>query len=134
MKNFVINNGAFTTNGNFSGYTALGKRVHLHKRQMESLGWTKNEEVTFPFYCIAEEKEIGQLDVNGQAVVDPNTGLAVVSKRLTALSAFKTQEDIVKAHAESSLLDVVIQKEIRTQATSAGLSENEISALASASF
>jgi len=35
MKNFVINNGAFTANGNFSGYTALGVRVHLHKRQME---------------------------------------------------------------------------------------------------
>lgn len=133
MKNFVINNGAFTANGNFSGYTALGKRVHLHKRQMESLGWSKNEDVSFPFYCIAEEKEIGQLDVNGKPVVDAN-GVAVVSLRLTALSAFKTQEEIVKAHAETSLLDVVIQKEIRTQASSAGLSDAEVNALASASF
>jgi hypothetical protein len=45
MKNYVINNGAFTANGNFSGYTALGVRVHLHKRQMNALGWNTTEDV-----------------------------------------------------------------------------------------
>lgn len=133
MKNYVINNGAFTANGNFSGYTALGVRVHLHKRQMESLEWTKNEDVKFPFFCIAETKQIGSLDASGKAVVDAN-GVEITSERLTALSAFKTKQEITQAHADASLLDVEIAQAIKTQATSAGLSDSAIATLANASF
>lgn len=133
MKNYVINNGAFTANGNFSGYTALGIRVHFHKRQMESLEWTKNEDVKFPFYCIADKKEIGSLNADGTPVVDKD-GVEIKSERLTALSAFKTKEEITQAHADATLLDVEIAKAIHTQATSAGLSESAIATLANASF
>lgn len=133
MKNYVINNGAFTSNGNFSGYTALGVRVHLHKRQMESLEWTKNEDVKFPFFCIAETKQIGSLDAKGNAVVDAN-GVEIKSERLTALSAFKTKAEITQAHADASLLDVEIQQAIETQAKASGLSDTAIATLANASF
>jgi len=133
MKNYVINNGAFTANGNFSGYTALGVRVHLHKRQMESLEWTKNEDVKFPFFCIAETKQIGSLDASGNPVVDAN-GVEIKSERLTALSAFKTKAEITQAHADASLLDVEIVQAIQTQAKASGLSDTAISALANASF
>lgn len=133
MKNYVINNGAFTANGNFSGYTALGVRVHLHKRQMESLEWTKNEDVKFPFFCIAETKKIGSLDPSGNAVVDAN-GVEITSDRLTALSAFKSKAEITQAHADSALLDVEIAQAIQTQATASGLSEASIATLANASF
>jgi len=50
------------------------------------------------------------------------------------LSAFKAKEEIIQAHADSKLLDINIQQEINKQATSAGLSESAISALANASF
>lgn len=133
MKNYVINNGAFTANGNFSGYTALGVRVHMHKRQMNALGWENTTDVVFPFFCIAETKQIGALNADGSAVVDAN-GVEIKSDRLTALSAFKTKGEITQAHADSSLLDVEIQQAIRTQASSAGLSENAINTLANASF
>ncbi len=133
MKNYVINNGAFTANGNFSGYTALGVRVHLHKRQMEALEWTKNEDVKFPFFCIAETKQIGSLDASGNAVVDAN-GVEITSDRLTALSAFKSKAEITQAHADSALLDVEIAQAIQTQATASGLSESAIATLANASF
>lgn len=133
MKNYVINNGAFTANGNFSGYTALGVRVHLHKRQMESLEWTKNEDVKFPFFCIAETKQIGSLDASGNPVVDAN-GVEIKSERLTALSAFKTKAEITQAHADASLLDVEIQQAIETQAKASGLSDTAIATLANASF
>ena len=93
MKNYVINNGSFTGNGNFSGYTALGVRVHFHKRQMEALAWTTNEDITFPFFCIADEKEIGSLDAEGKPVVN-ELGVEIKTKRLTALSAFKTKAEI----------------------------------------
>lgn len=132
-KNYVINNGSFTANGNFSGYTALGERVHIFGRQMQSLGWAKPEDVKFPFYAIGTMKEIGQLDASGKPVVDAS-GVAVTAGRLTALSAFKTREEIKQAHADSALLDIEIQQEIRTQASTAGLSESAINALANASF
>ena len=132
-KNYVINNGSFTANGNFSGYTALGERVHIFGRQMQSLGWSKPEDVKFPFYAIGTMKEFGQLDANGKPLVDAN-GVAVTAGRLTALSAFKTREEIKQAHADSALLDIEIAQEIRTQASTAGLSESAINALANASF
>jgi hypothetical protein len=132
-KNYVINNGSFTANGNFSGYTALGDRVHFHKRQMESLGWKTNADVKFPFYSIATIKQIGQLDVKGQPVVDAQ-GLPVTADRLTALSAFKTRDEIKQAHADASLLDIEIAQEIKSQASSAGLSEDTIRTLAANPF
>lgn len=132
-KNYVINNGSFTANGNFSGYTALGERVHLHKRQMEALEWKANDDVKFPFYVIATIKQIGQLDAKGQPVVGEN-GVAVTSDRLTALSAFKTRDAIKQAHADAALLDVEIAQEIKTQASSAGLSDATVMALASTPF
>ena len=132
-KNFVINNGNFTANGNFSGYTALGQRVHFHKRQMESLGWKSDADIKFPFYSIAEDKEIGQLDANGNAVVDAN-GVPVTSKRLTALSAFTDRNAIKQAHADSALLDIEIAQEIKAQASSAGLTDSAINALSAVAF
>lgn len=133
MKNYVINNGAFTASGNFSGYTALGERVHIFGRQMQALGWSKQEDVKFPFYCIGTTKQIGQLGADGKPLTDAN-GVALTSDRLTALSAFKSREEIKQAHADNALLDIEIAQEIRTQASTAGLSENAISALANAAF
>ena len=132
-KNYVINNGSFTTAGNFSGYTALGERVHIFGRQMQALGWAKQEDVKFPFYAIGTMKEIGQLDANGKPLTDAN-GVALTTGRLTALSAFKTREEIKQAHADNALLDIEIAQEIRSQASSAGLSEQAVNALASVAF
>jgi hypothetical protein len=133
-KNYVINNGSFTANGNFSGYTALGDRIHLHKRQMESLGWKTNTDVKFPFYTIATIKQIGQLGTDGKPVIDATTGLEIKSDRLTALSAFKTREEIKQAHADASLLDIEIAQEIKAQASTAGLTEEMFKALANTPF
>ncbi len=91
------------------------------------------EDVQFPFYCIGTTKQIGQLDANGKPLVDAN-GQPVVANRLTALSAFKTREEIKKAHADSALLDIEIAQEIRDQATTAGLSQEAVNALASVAF
>jgi hypothetical protein len=132
-KNYVINNGSFTANGNFSGYTALGDRVHFHKRQMEALSWATNNDVQFPFYTIATIKQIGQLGADGKPVLDAN-GLPATSDRLTALSAFKTRNEIKQAHADASLLDIEIAQEIRSQASSAGLSDATLMTLANSSF
>lgn len=134
MKNYVINHGTFTANGNFSGYTALGERVHIFGRQIQALGWTEPEDIKFPFYAIGTTTQIGQLNKNGEPMVDATTGVVITSDRLTALSAFKTREEIKQAHADAALLDAEILHEIRLQASTAGLSESAVNALANASF
>ena len=125
-KNYVINNGSFTANGNFSGYTALGERVHIFGRQMEALSWKSNSDVAFPFYAIGQMKTIPQLNEKGETIG--------TSDRLTALSAFKSREEIKQAHADSTLLDIEIQQEIKAQASSAGLTEQAINSLLSVAF
>ena len=125
-KNYVINNGSFTANGNFSGYTALGERVHIFGRQMEALSWKTNADVSFPFYAIGQMKQINQLNEKGET-----TGTA---DRLTALSAFKSRDEIKQAHADSTLLVFEIQQEIKAQASSAGLTESAINNLLSVAF
>lgn len=133
MKNYVINNGSFTGNGNFSGYTALGERVHIHKRQMESINWTKQEDLKFPFFVIGDTKQIGQLDADGKPLTNQD-GTPVTVDRLTALSVFKTKDEIKQAHVDARMLDVEIAQEVASQASSAGLSEESVKALMTAAI
>lgn len=123
MQNLVINNGKFSAVGNFSGYTALGKRVHIYKRQMETLGWTKDEEVKLPFFVIAEEKPVDTVDTNGVVIK--------TDQRLTALSVFKTREEIKQAHADSAFLDIEVKQAVAEQASKSGLSQSAIDSLLS---
>jgi len=123
MKNLVINNGNFSTAGNFSGYTALGEKVHIYKRQMETLGWSSDDDVKTPFFVIAENKNIDTIDANG-----------VVTKtdvRLTALSVFKTRDEIKQAHADSAFLDIEVKQAVAEQASKSGLSQSAIDSLLS---
>lgn len=131
-KNYVITGGAFTQAGNFTGYNALGERIHFHARQMEQLGWKKDADVKTPFYAIGAVKQIGQLDGDGKPL--EADGMPVLVDRLTALSAFKTKQELVNAHTDVVMLEVDIAKEIKTQATTAGLDDDAVKALLTASF
>jgi len=122
MRNVTINNGSFTANGNFSGYTALGERVHFHKRQMDALGFTTAENTTLPFYAIADIKEFNETDANGKPTDKTFT-------RLQALSAFKTKTDLVNAQVDNATLDIEVKSAIKSSASSAGLTDAAISQL-----
>ena len=123
MKNLVINNGKFTAAGNFSGYTALGERVHIFGRQMETLGWSKTEDVKFPFFSIAQLKDVDTIDANGV--------VTATDQRLTALSVFKTREEIKQAHADAAFLDIEVKQAVVDQASKSGLSQAAIDSLLS---
>ena len=127
MKNLVINNGAFTAAGNFTGYTALGERVHVFGRQMESIGIKKEDKVSFPLFVIADLKTINKVDSEGNPTEETAT-------RLTALSVFAKKDDLLQAHADSSLLNVEVAKAVKAQATSAGLTEAEVASLLEAAI
>ena len=125
MKNYVINNGKFTAAGNFSGYTALGERVHIFKSQMEVIGASTDADLkdNFPIFAIAVEKPIETVDANGE--------LLKTDYRLTALSVFKSREELKKAHADSAFLDIEIKQAIAEQASKSGLSQSAIDSLLS---
>jgi hypothetical protein len=125
MKNYVINNGTFTSAGNFSGYTALGERVHIYGRQMASNNWEANEDVKFPFYCLAVEKEIEPFGADGKTP----TGEKV--KRLTATSVFITVEQLAEAKGATVLVEARVNNIIAKEAVAAGLSESTIADLLS---
>lgn len=128
MKNYAITAGNFTTNGNFSGYTALGERVFVHKRQMESQKWTKNEDVKYPFYAIGEQREFNEMDENNEPKKN-DKGELVKFKRLSALSVFPTKEALINAHVEVATLDIGVKGAISAQAKSAGLTDDAVKAL-----
>ena len=130
MKNFAIHSGNFSAKGNFTGYTALGEKLFIHKSQMNGLGWSKQDDVKFPFYAIGSVRQIGQLDENAQPKMNAD-GTAVLVDRLQALSVFATKEALTSAHVDTATLDIEIKQAVTSQAKSAGLTDAAINSLLS---
>ena len=128
MKNYAIQSGNFTANGNFSGYTAKGERLFVHKNQMTGLGWAKKEDVKFPFFAIGAIKQIGQLKEDGTPKTKED-GSPVLVDRLQAMSVYPTKETLIAAHVNDATLDIAITKEVAATAKAAGLDESAVKAL-----
>ncbi len=128
MKNYVIQSGNFTSNGNFSGYTATGVRVHIHKNQMDSKGWKKTEDVKYPFFAVGEVKKIGQLDENSQPRKNAD-GTPVLIDRLTATSVFATKEQLIGALVDERTIDIAVTANVVAEAKKAGLTEADMKQL-----
>lgn len=134
-RNFSIVSGNFTESGNFSGYNALGERLHIHAKQMAGAGITP-ETLAFPFFAIGTVKQIGQLDENSEPKLNAD-GTPVLIDRLTATSVFTTKAALLQAHVDNSMLDsevsIAIAVATATVAKSSGLSEKALAALMTAS-
>ena len=126
MKQTQINSGKFTTaegsKGNFTGYNAKGERIFINKRQMSSIGVTKDAEVKFPFYALIDTKKITTRDENGEI-----TNVKV--DRLQALSVFKTVSELTQAVNADIMLEIAAASELKTVATAAGLNETAVNSL-----
>lgn len=133
MKNFTIHSGNYSANGNFSGYTAKGERLFIHKTQMNGLGLEAGALPKFPFYAIGDTKMIGQLDANGQPAVNTD-GTPVQVARLQALSIFSNEEKLTAAHVDDATLDIRIKSAISGAASSAGLTQSAIDSLLAVSL
>jgi hypothetical protein len=121
----VINNGQFSANGNFSGYTATGVRVHIYARQMSAIGWEADEDVKYPFYVLAKEKEITPFEADGKTLSETK------SIRLTATAVFTTVDALASAKGEVVLVEAKVNSIIAKQAVAAGLSEDTMKDLLS---
>lgn len=133
MNKFRVISGKFTAAGNFTGYTAKGERIHIYGRQMESVGMKADADVKLPLFVIGETKQINPFDENGEPKMNAD-GTPELTDRLTALSVFKSKEDLVEVYVEEATLDMDIQKSIRERATSAGLTEEQVNQLANQSW
>ena len=121
----VINNGQFSVNGNFSGYTATGVRVHIYARQMSAIGWEADDDVKYPFYALAKEKEITPFEEDGKTLSETK------SIRLTATAVFTTVDALAAAKGEVVLVEAKVNSIIAKQAVAAGLSEDTMKDLLS---
>jgi hypothetical protein len=127
MKSTKILSGKFANaegqKGNFTGYNAKGQRIFIHKAQMDALGWTKDADVK-PFFALIDEKDIQTRDANGELT-------DVLVKRLQALSVFKTQEELIDAVNADAKIELAAAIDLKASATSAGLTDAQLSSLLS---
>ena len=131
---FKATSGRFTNAGNFSAFDKYDNRVFISKRVMDSQGWTKIEDIKFPFYALTKTEKIGQLDDNGNPLKDTN-GVEIKTDRFQASCIFPTKESMIESFADDkfddAMLDEQINQIVKQKASSAGLSESAINNLLS---
>ncbi len=108
--------------GNFSGYNSDGERVFINKQQLSNIGWTKQEDVVFPFYAIIDEKQIQTRDAQGQLT-------DTMATRLQALSIYKTSQDLVSASNADAKLEIASKIDLMQTASASGLPQETINSL-----
>lgn len=137
MKQMIILDGAFTSNGNFSGYNSAGERVHIFARQMKKLGWANDEDAKFPFYCLAEVKmqDVAVKDADGKWVPQKDAnGNVEQFERLTATAVFATEADIIAATNADELLSAKTKAALTKETAAIMLSVETVASLAEASL
>ena len=128
MKNVKINSGNFTAAGNYSAYDNKGTRYFVAQRVMENSGWKTDADVTLPFFANVITKKIGQLDANGEVLLDAE-GIAVTVLRDQVTCIYKTKAELIQDAVDEVSLDIDIQSAIQAHATNAGLSQERVNAL-----
>lgn len=124
MQTVAIISGNFTGSNNFSGYNALGKRIHVPARQLENLGITKETKIQFPLYAVVTEREFDVLDDSGNPTGEK-------FKREQAGSIFKTKEEMINAVNADKLLTIEAHADLQSKAKASNLTEDAMSALLS---
>ena len=133
MQNLVINAGNFSANGNFSGYTSTGLRVHIYAKQLAAIGYNKQEDVKFPLFVSALEKTSGaRLDEKGNEVPYADGTLSMT--RLTATAVFKTKEEGVAANIADKTYAIEIANGVKQAYDLAGINPSTLQDLVNAAF
>lgn len=89
MKAYIIESGHFSKAGNFIAYSTKGERIHIYKKQIfeefpdvetifHCTGQYDASLITFPFYCVAEEKTFDMIDFDGKKTGGKFTRLTAV--------------------------------------------------------
>ena len=126
MKATTILSGNFSAGdnaqGNFSGYNSQGQRIFIFKQQMEGLGFNEEKDVKYPFFALMTEREIETRDDSGEL-----TGTMV--KRVQATAIFKTMDELIDAKNSDAINEIKSASKLSSEASTAGLSKEQINAL-----
>lgn len=132
-----VKSGVWSAKGNFTAKTAYGQTFFIHKNQMTELGYAPNDTVKFPFYAVVDTTMIGQLDTNGDPMIGED-GRPVQVERISALSVFNNLDELKACAIEERTLgaeiNLAVQEQIRSKATTSGLSQNAVDALLASSI
>jgi hypothetical protein len=106
-----IASGKFTDNGNFSGYTLTGKRVHIFARQMSSANMPDDTSVKYPFPVLAQSKAYEWADeINSDGTVVRKAG--AIKDRLTATAVFADEDKLAEALAADKGLAARVEAKV----------------------
>ena len=109
-ETYIIVSGKWTDNGNFSGYTGRGKRVHIYSHQMGAAGFTKDT-IKYPFIALAEEKSYdARVDADGKPIGKP------IENRLTATAVFAHEDALVEMLAMERGFNNRIERKVTARA------------------
>jgi hypothetical protein len=92
---------------------------------MSAIGFEADEDVKYPFYALAKEKEITPFMADGKTLSETK------SIRLTATAVFTTVDALAAAKGEVVLVEAKVNSIIAKQAVAAGLSEDTMKDLLS---
>jgi hypothetical protein len=107
MKAYIIQSGHFSKAGNFIGFSTMGERIHIYKKQIfeefpmaeivhRCLGVYENAQVKFPFYCVAD-------------VLTFNSPDGTTFDRRTAIAISKDKIELKYYSLERSYTELVIE-------------------------
>lgn len=123
MKPAIIVNGNFSKAGNFTAITTTGESFFVKASQMESIGMASPESVKFPIFAFTDTKMRNFRDGEGNLK-------EVAEPRLEALSLFKTEAERAAAYALENTQNISLNKAVKEAYSAAGLTEDEVTALA----
>ena len=121
MKKVVLVSGNFTENGNITGYTSKGERVHVPAKQAENAGITKDN-LKWPMYAFAGERTFDVLGEDEKPTGEKFT-------RLQTGSIYAERQSLINVAVEDATLDMEVAQAVTSTASAKGLSEKQVAAL-----
>lgn len=135
MKQFTIRNGNFVTEtGNFSAYTAEGKRMFVPGRLMSSLGFSADQPIKYPFYILADEETITPFKPGTKELQYDKDGVVITALRYTAKSAYLDKVSMFDATNDSAILAAEAKAHFVKTTQELGLTAADVTAFANASI
>ena len=129
-KKFVtIESGNFTPNGNYSAYDDERERYHLQKSYLETLGWSSDKDVKYPFYATVTLKPIGQFKEGTTEAIMNEDGTPYTVDRWTVTKVYNSRQEYIENEIDKQSVSIEIAVGLKGRATKAGLDEKTVNAL-----
>lgn len=112
LQELRVHRGIVSKQGNLTAYTATGKDFYIKGELLKTSFAIKDlSELTYPFYAIMDIKEYSELDKDRNPIIDAETGFEKKFQLKTAVSVFKTKDELLQASIEDDVhSEILIEK------------------------